>query len=90
MLPVGIRPDLEIASTNVQFGPGDVLLAMTDGVTESPAFSEKPYEKLQALLEGKSEAGAQEITETVFSRAVPDETENPSDDIVVICIKRLE
>jgi len=87
-LPVGIERGLEIATTTEPFGPGDVFVVMTDGITESLAFREKPYEKLEELLDGSMDAEAQEITNAIFSRAVPKSDENPLDDIIVVCVKR--
>ena len=88
VLPIGIGPDLVIESTTEPFRPGDIFLATTDGITESSAFSEAPYEKLEELLDQNADADAQVITEAVFTKAVPDDMKNPLDDIVVVCIKR--
>jgi len=88
-IPIGIGPDLIIESTTEPFRRGDIFLATTDGITESQAFSENPYEKLQTLLDRNADANVRTITETIFNKAVPDHMKNPRDDIVVVCIKRL-
>lgn len=87
-LPVGITPELKIESMIEPFRPGEVLLATTDGITESPAFRERPQEKLEEVLNQNSDAEAQDLTNLIFTKAVPDDMENPLDDIIVVCIKR--
>lgn len=87
-LPVGITPELKIESMNEPFRPGEVLLATTDGITESPAFRERPQEKLEEVLNQNSDAEAQDLTNLIFTKAVPDDMKNPLDDIIVVCIKR--
>lgn len=88
VLPVGVDRVLEIETITEQFGPGDILLATTDGITESPAFREKPYELLEELLGGSVDAEARDIAGAIFARAVPESDENPLDDIIVVCVKR--
>ncbi|MCL4473269.1 MAG: serine/threonine-protein phosphatase [Actinobacteria bacterium] len=88
VLPLGVGPDLVIEAVTESFRPGDILLATTDGITESDAFKERSYEKLQALLNRNADADVSELTEAVFSQAVPAGTKNPHDDIIVVCIKR--
>lgn len=88
VLPIGIRPDLVIESRTEPFTAGDIFLAMTDGITESPGFSEKPYERLKELLGRNADAEAQAITEAIFAEAVPDDVKKPLDDTIVVCIKR--
>ncbi len=88
VLPIGILPALEIESMTEPFGPGDVFLAMTDGITESPEFREEPYEKLQELLVRHADASAQDITNAIFSQSVPGKSNIPLDDVILVCIKR--
>jgi len=87
-LPVGIRPDLEIGVISEIFASGDILLAVTDGVTESAAFSEDPFEKLEVLLRGAKDQTPKDIAGIVFNRAIPAGQGFPADDIIVTCIKR--
>ncbi|MHB1325951.1 MAG: PP2C family protein-serine/threonine phosphatase [Thermoleophilia bacterium] len=87
-LPIGIAAELKIESTIEPFRPGEVLLATTDGITESPAFRDRPQKKLEEVLSQSPDAEAQELTNLVFTKAVPGDIKNPFDDIIVICIKR--
>lgn len=87
-LPIGIKPDLRIESTTEPLRPGEVLLATTDGITESPAFRDRPHEKLKEMLSQSADADVQDLASVIFSRAVPDNMKNPLDDIIVICVKR--
>lgn len=87
-LPIGIMPELKIEATIEPLRPGEVLLATTDGITESPAFRDRPYEKLNKVLSQSADAEAQDLANLIFAKAVPDDTKNPLDDIIVVCIKR--
>ena len=87
-LPLGIRPDLRIESSSASFRPGDILLAITDGVIDSGGFGEKPYDLLEEMLLRNATADAQEITDIIFAKAVPAGVTNPPDDAVVVCVKK--
>ena len=87
-LPIGIAAELKIESTIEPFRPGEVLLATTDGITESIAFRDRPQEKLEEMLSENPDAEAQDLANLVFTNAVPGDMKNPLDDIIVICIKR--
>lgn len=87
-LPIGIIPELKIESAIESFRPGEVLLATTDGITESRAFRDRPQEKLKEVLKQNADAEAQDLTDHIFAKAVPEDMKNPLDDVIVICIKR--
>lgn len=89
-MPIGIQPDLEIQPEHLDFDPGDILLAVTDGVTESKAFREKPFEKLEALLYENLNTNPQTIVDIVYSTAVSNITDHLLDDVIIICVKRTE
>lgn len=86
--PIGIVPDLKIPSATEPFGPGDVLLATTDGITESPAYRDRPYEKLQEALIKHAAATAQDIAGAIFAGALSGHENAPLDDAIVACVKR--
>ena len=87
-LPIGIKSDLRIETTSVPFGPGDIFLATTDGITESSPFREGPYEKLIEMLSQNAAGEAQDIADIIFTKAVPGNLELPLDDVIVVCIKK--
>ncbi|MBE0447884.1 MAG: serine/threonine-protein phosphatase [Actinobacteria bacterium] len=87
-LPIGIQPDLRIEPEIEAFNSGDILLAVTDGVTESATFLDSPFKKLETLLRENSDASPQYIADIIYNRANPDGLEQPSDDIIIACIKR--
>lgn len=86
--PVGIRSDIDIAPRHESLARGDILLAVTDGVTESPAFISDPFGKLRELLYKNRNAEPQHIVDAVFAETMPDNGTHQSDDIVIACIKR--
>jgi len=87
-LPIGIVPDLGIETKTEPFLAGDVLLAFTDGVTDSENFRDKPYERLEAALYANSDSNPQDIINIVYQRTISDNNDIPFDDIVITCIKR--
>lgn len=88
ILPVGVAPELRIESSTAPLRPGEILLATTDGITESSAFMDRPVERLAELLGRNAAAEPREIVSLIFKEAVPEDSKSPLDDIVVVCIKR--
>ena len=88
ILPIGIVSDLRIEATTVPLRPGEIFLAITDGITESSAFRDRPLEKLAEVLSQNVAVEAQELVNIIYKKAVPDDTKSPLDDIIVVCIKR--
>jgi serine phosphatase RsbU (regulator of sigma subunit) len=87
-LPIGIVPEQRIESTTEPLRPREILLATTDGITESPAFRDEPQAKLADLLRQYADEEAQDITDHIFTKAVPNNQNSPIDDIIVVCIKK--
>jgi len=86
-LPIGIKPQLDIQAESRPFLAGNILLAVTDGVTESPLLRDDPVPILQSVLSRHARAGARRISDKVFEAATQG-VESPTDDIVVACVKR--
>jgi phosphoserine phosphatase RsbU/P len=84
-IPLGISLDADIPTDRIEFGPGDLLLAVTDGVTESPPFSEHPGLLLEVFA-GQATRGAQAVCDRVVE--ILDEAAGIRDDVAVICIGR--
>lgn len=87
-LPIGVAADLRIESSIESFSYEDILLATTDGITESRTFREHPYEQLEKILYENTTARAQDIADVIFDKAVPEDLGPPSDDAIVMCVKR--
>jgi serine phosphatase RsbU (regulator of sigma subunit) len=85
--PLGISADTEIAVRTVEFGQGDVLLAVTDGVTESPPFSLDPW-RLQTVLTEQAGRGVQAVCDRVVELLA--EAAAIRDDVAIVCIRRSE
>ncbi len=88
-LPLGIQSDMEAEAAAVPFPPGSLLLAVTDGVTESPRMQPDPRGRLATLLSARRGAQPREVADAVFAAAAPLPGESQQDDITVLCIRRL-
>ena len=69
------------------FSAGDVVLVVTDGVTESATFLMAPDARLASLLLGAAEFGAQHVVDVVFD-AVHESSNAPRDDMLAVAIER--
>jgi serine phosphatase RsbU (regulator of sigma subunit) len=90
-LPLGIVPDFDYREGRTQLRPGDVLVAYSDGVTESqnPAGEEFGTVRLQEVVArnlSRSAAGIRDQIEaalTSFAKGTP-----AGDDITLLIVKR--
>jgi phosphoserine phosphatase RsbU/P len=87
-VPLGILSENQVVPVRVPFVPGDIVLLVTDGVTESEALREHAHERLVALLKASAPAGAQGVCDAVMA-AVHEDGLWPSDDIAIVAIERL-
>ncbi len=86
-LPLGVRPEFEVVPVQRAFSTGDVLLVVTDGVTESQAFFPHADKQLAALVLSAAPLGAQHVTDVVFD-AVHATGSSPRDDVLVVAVER--
>jgi phosphoserine phosphatase RsbU/P len=89
-LPVGIEPDTVAATKTVAFPPGSVLLAVTDGVTDSYRLAPDARSTVERLLLQHRDEDAQRIADVVFEAAAAPQGESQRDDIIVLCVRALE
>jgi sigma-B regulation protein RsbU (phosphoserine phosphatase) len=90
-LPLGIVPDFDYREGRTQLRPGDVLVAYSDGVTESqnPAGEEFGTVRLQEVVSrnlNRSAAGIRDKIEAAlssFAQGTP-----AGDDITLVIVKR--
>ncbi len=88
---VGIASDMQFGIQEVQIQPGDMLIGLTDGVTEalSPDGEFFTKEKLLPVLEQPADSGAdlvERIKTKVFNHI---QNVAPSDDITMLAVQRL-
>src|SRR5829696_2225213 len=90
-VPLGILPDFDYREGRTQLGPGDVLIAYSDGVTETqnPAGDEFGTMRLQEVIAqnlDRSAAGMRDKIEaalSAFAQGTP-----AVDDITLVIVKR--
>jgi len=83
--PLGILPDLDLAPSAVRFTYGDVLLACTDGITESSALMREPG-RLGSTLKAGAGKSTDGIVELIV--ALAEESNDRVDDVTVLVIRR--
>ncbi len=86
-IPLGIAPGAEVPTEVVPFSPGDVLLIVTDGVTESPPFMRGDEARLERLLLDAAPFGAQDVADSVFEAAAGSGS-SLRDDVLVVAVGR--
>lgn len=87
---VGFMPNSQYARQEVQFAPGDIMLAYTDGITEAraPDASMFTEERLLALLETPADSATallKDVRSAVFDHIG---AQTPSDDITMLAVQR--
>ncbi len=87
-VPLGVLSENPITPVRVPFLRGDIMLTVTDGVTESAMFSDRPQERLVELLKESAAGGAQHVCDVVAAAVHTDE-ERPKDDMAVVAIERV-
>lgn len=87
-VPLGVLAENAIKPLRVPFLSGDIMLTVTDGVTESEAFSDDPHERLVILLKESAAGGAQNVCDAVAAAVYSDER-RPRDDVAVVAVERL-
>jgi serine phosphatase RsbU (regulator of sigma subunit) len=82
---LGILEDPEITQEELELGPGDALVLVTDGVTEAtPADRASGPDRLLALLAGYAGARAAAIAEAVERDALDAQGGAARDDVAVL------
>ncbi|MCA1844057.1 MAG: serine/threonine-protein phosphatase, partial [Actinobacteria bacterium] len=95
VVPVGIPGQLlgvvgqaTVATTRLRLGPGDTLVAVTDGVLECRHDGEQyGEERLAELLSGSAELGADATARTVEAAAIEFGSGAAADDIAVLAFR---
>ncbi|MGO8954289.1 MAG: SpoIIE family protein phosphatase [Rhodomicrobium sp.] len=92
-LPVALFPEVTPQVFRATVEPGDVMVFITDGVTEAMTRSSEEFgeKRLIDMLSGLQEGPASGFVSRIFSavNAFADGAD-PSDDITVVALKRLE
>jgi len=89
---LGFQADQEYIQNTIELSPGDLLLAYTDGVTETMNAAEEEFgeERLIKLVLANRERNAFELRELILSELNSfSGFENPADDITLVICKYL-
>jgi serine phosphatase RsbU (regulator of sigma subunit)/PAS domain-containing protein len=85
---IGVFPDPRLSETDVELGPGDVVLLYTDGVTEAgPVGHEIGEDGLAVLLGELAGYDPEAIVAAVEHAAVAAQDGNPRDDIALVALR---
>lgn len=68
-MALGVMPDMDYTTSEVQLFPADMLISYTDGVTEAFNTELMAYgeDKLLSLIRAHSQASAQDMVECIFT-----------------------
>lgn len=94
-LPIGLVPDISafVATQRVDFGPGDVLLLITDGITEAENSESEQYgmERLCNCLQKRLSLDAALIQEGIVADVIQFiDNHVIFDDITLLVVKRIK
>jgi PAS domain S-box-containing protein len=85
---IGVFPDPRLTETDVELGPGDVVLLYTDGVTEAgPVGHEIGEDGLAVLLGELAGYDPEAIVAAVEHAAVAAQDGKPRDDIALVALR---
>jgi len=91
-VPVGIWADSQFASTTFQFEIDDVLIAYTDGITESENRQRELWgeQRLEALLKSCSRKTAKEIIDAIMEQVSTFADGQPQRDDITLLVMKVE
>jgi len=87
---VGLLPDAEYQQTNLPIEPGDILLAFTDGISESMAINEEEWgeDRMITCLRNHADLPASKLLERLMDEATLFATGAPQyDDMTLLVFK---
>jgi stage II sporulation protein E len=86
-LPAGIFEDIELQLTDRKLGHGDILVMVSDGVSESKWEEEGERDWLVDFLEKNSSSNPQELADSIIERAILNYGDLVADDMTVLVAK---
>jgi serine phosphatase RsbU (regulator of sigma subunit) len=87
---LGLFPEIEIADTSVALGPGDLLVAYTDGVTEARHAETGQLfglERLLAVVNENASATVQEVADAVGEAVRSWQGGTARDDVAIVAMR---
>lgn len=82
-LPLGILDDLKPCTTSFPLNEGDLLLIITDGVSDAFGSSTD----LITFLKGLKSLNPQKLADDVLNRALSLDNGSPKDDMTAVCVR---
>jgi stage II sporulation protein E len=89
-LPVGILDSIDVDVQKKQLTHGDIIVMMTDGVTDSQKNGLKAGMWIENLLANLSIGNPQDIAEELLAAAVGNYQDAAGDDMTVLVLRILE
>jgi sigma-B regulation protein RsbU (phosphoserine phosphatase) len=91
-IPVGALSESRYTATSFQFNAGDVLVAYTDGVTESVNPDSSPFgqQRLKRLLYGSNTDDPEEILQGILEELSSHSAGRPQMDDITIVVMQVE
>jgi len=87
--PLGIKQTLFIEQKQVRLGAGDILVLLSDGVTDirnkrGDCFG---FERLEAIIEKNASLSGQELTNLIYEKTIGFSTGELIDDFTIVVLK---
>jgi sigma-B regulation protein RsbU (phosphoserine phosphatase) len=88
-LPLGVLPDARYTAGEAAFGPGDLLVLFSDGITEamSPEGEEFGEDRLRQIVEDNAALALDDIQDRILE-AINDWTDEEQEDDMTLLIVR--
>ena len=91
-LPLGVRQNLAVTTTETILCEGDTFVYLSDGIIEAQDENGEPlgFDKLEALLAGRADASADHVRDVILDAVTRHSGTRPADDDRTIMVVRFE
>jgi sigma-B regulation protein RsbU (phosphoserine phosphatase) len=91
-LPLGVRTELAVHTTETALHEGDTIVYLSDGIVEAQDENGEPlgFDQLEKLLTGREDATADEIRNTILDAVGKHSGSRPADDDRTVMVIRFE
>jgi serine phosphatase RsbU (regulator of sigma subunit) len=91
-LPLGVRTELAVHTTETVLHEGDTIVYLSDGIVEAQDENGEPlgFDQLERLLTGREDATADEIRNTILDAVAKHSGTRPADDDRTVMVIRFE
>jgi len=91
-LPLGVRPDITVHTTESELCEGDALVYLSDGIVEAQDEQGEPlgFDQLETILSGRAGQAADEVRNAILDAVARHSGTRPADDDRTVMVVRFE